>query len=165
MYAIPYVITRPCTLRNVTFDGFTVAGGGGTIRLGLMYDHITSGLNQIQGAGIKMYDWGTFVATVASPKSFAIPAGQQRIILPGIYWLVMITQAGVTDTANAITGPNPLINSLGFLGSQRPIAASGIIYTVGGGFTTIPNFVPLATHTVTATASVPYCGIEVASVP
>lgn len=166
LYAIPYVVTRPCTIRNVVFDSITAAGGGGLVQVGMMHDKGNSLIlaGTVQGPLQKMYDWGQLTATVATPKIFAIPAGQGKIIVPGLIWLILIPQAGVTVTMSRIASPHPYVNSSSF-GQPRPVAGTGYIYTIGGGFTVIPASITPLTSTQVASQFMPYVGLDIGSVP
>lgn len=105
----PVVISRSCILSALTFQSITAVAGGGTFNAGLYYDRTNAG--QVSGLPlgpqIKLFDWGTLTATVATPKNFALPSTQTRILTPGLYWLVIQPAAGVTLTCNSMSGNNP----------------------------------------------------------
>lgn len=164
MYCVPVITTRPCTLGTITFDSITVATG--TVRIGLMHDkgNVLVASGTVQGPLQRCYDWGSFTQTVNTAKTFAIPAGQQKLPVPGVYWLVLIVQAASTLSCTKLQGGHPYINSSSF-GSPRPINGACYTVTYGGAQTTIPVFVTPLSSTLGADVNCPFVALGVLSVP
>ncbi len=137
---IPFVIPRPCILNAIYFQNVTVANGGGTFKAGLYYDrqHVGVAPNLLTyGCGNKLFDWGTLTATVASPKILNLPtANGTRILTPGVYFLALLPDAGVTLTCSSMTGASPYLLTTALAG---PLNASCYEISRTATFTSLPG--------------------------
>ena len=164
IFVIPIVITRPCTLNNVVFDSITVATG--TMRLGLYHDkgNVVALTGQTQGPFQLCYDWGSYTQTVGTARAFAIPSGQQKLIVPGVYWLALLVINGSTLTATTLNGGHSYVNSSSF-GSPRPVNGCCYVQTYAANQTTLPASFSALTSTQSAIDKAPFMALSVASVP
>lgn len=159
---LPLLITRPCTIDTINFTNITAAAGN--MRIGLYHDTqpclVASGYNI--GPFREVYDWGSFAIAVAANKTYAIPAAQQKIITPGIYWLAILPLAGSTLTCDSLTGSHPYILPTTFL-NVGPSNNCG--WKMGGGQTVLPTSVLTTTGSLTPASSIPLVGLQVIKVP
>ena len=162
VYAIPVIFTRPCTVSQVVFDSITVATG--TVVLGLMHD-MGNGLSLVgtsQGPINRVYDWGSFTQTVATPKVFTIPTTQRKILVPGLYWVMVNVQAASTLSCTRLTGGHPYVNSKS---AARPVNGACYTYTFGTPQTVTPVSLNPLTSTQGTDPNCPFVALTIASVP
>lgn len=164
IYFVPIVITRPCTLSNVVFDSQTV--GTGSLRLGLYHDkgNVVATAGTVQGPFQLMYDWGDFASTAATPSVYAIPAGQGKIVVPGVIWLAVLVKAASTASCTRLTGGHPYVNSSSF-GNPRPGNGACYVATFGAAQGTLPISINPLNSTQGTDPNCPFVALSVATVP